>query len=75
MPLSKRFLADAQLYAPPDVYEGSSPENLLRDISSAGKLGVLHQISFLSLYALEVSGFTGFVLKIVITLIFGSLDV
>ena len=56
MPVSKRFLADAQLYAPPDIYEESTEENVLRDISSAGNLGALHQISFLSLYAFEVSG-------------------
>jgi hypothetical protein len=55
MPLSKRFVADSQLYAPPDLYEESDQETLLRDISSAGNLGALHQISFLSLYAFEVS--------------------
>ena len=54
MPLSKRFVADSQLYAPPDLYEESDQETLLRDISSAGNLGALHQISFLSLYAFEV---------------------
>eukprot|EP00603_Paraphysomonas_imperforata_P002862 CAMPEP_0114420904 /NCGR_PEP_ID=MMETSP0103-20121206/4799_1 /TAXON_ID=37642 ORGANISM="Paraphysomonas imperforata, Strain PA2" /NCGR_SAMPLE_ID=MMETSP0103 /ASSEMBLY_ACC=CAM_ASM_000201 /LENGTH=858 /DNA_ID=CAMNT_0001589401 /DNA_START=93 /DNA_END=2669 /DNA_ORIENTATION=+ len=54
MPLPKRFVADAQLYAPPDIYEESSQDNLLRDISSAGNLGALHQISFLSLYAFEM---------------------
>jgi hypothetical protein len=55
MPLSKRFVADSQLYAPPDLYEESDQQTLLRDISSAGNLGALHQISFLSLYAFEVS--------------------
>lgn len=54
MPLSKRFLFDAALYGPPDLFEESQPDTVLRDTAMSATIGAIHQLSYLSLYAVEV---------------------
>lgn len=54
MPVTKRYILDSHMYGSPDLYEESSRESLLQDMSMSGALGAIHQIRFLAMYTVEV---------------------
>ena len=54
MPLSKRILHNSGLFAPPDIFAESTPESALSDSNMARTIGVLQQISNLSMFAAEI---------------------
>lgn len=54
MPLKKRLLHDVSNYHRKDNLEESTPENYLQDQNVSGMLGTMNQLTYLSLFALEI---------------------
>lgn len=54
MPLSKRILHNSGLFAPPDIFAESTPVSALDDANMARTIGVIQQISNLSMFAAEM---------------------
>ena len=54
MPLSKRILHNSALFAPPDIFVESTPTSALDDANMARTIGVMQQISNLSMFAAEL---------------------
>jgi hypothetical protein len=54
MPLSKRILHNSGIFAPPDIFAESTPNSALDDANMARTIGVIQQISNLSMFAAEL---------------------
>ena len=54
MPLTKRTIYSAPSYGHADLHEDSASKAVLQDVNMSHLLGAIHQVSFLSSYALEV---------------------
>ena len=54
MPLSKRILHNSGQFAPPDIFAESTPNSALNDANMARTIGVIQQISNLSMFAAEM---------------------
>lgn len=54
MPLTKRILYDAVSYSTPDLYEESEEKTVIADTNMSKLIGCIHQINYLSSFAMEM---------------------